>query len=83
MRMPEMSATLKAAYPQRRIATRVAPKPLLRLLALFDSEVRLVLPWLGWSVRLDNAAARRDFAMTFVPAKDAVLHTAAFLARTA
>jgi dihydroflavonol-4-reductase len=81
LRMPEMAAILKAAYPDRRIPTRVAPRFLLRILALFDPQVRLVLPWLGWSATVDNAAARRDFAMTFVPARDALLRTAAFLAK--
>lgn len=83
MSMPQMSATLKSAWPARRIPTRIAPRPLLRLLALFDREVRMILPWLGWSLSLDNTAARRDFAMTFTPAPEAILKTAAFLARTA
>jgi dihydroflavonol-4-reductase len=81
MRMPEISATLKSAWPARRIPTRIAPRPLLRLLGLFDSEVRKILPWLGWTLSLDNRAARRDFAMDFTPAPEAILRTATFLAR--
>ena len=79
MRMPELTAVLKAAYPARRIPTRTAPKLLMRLVALFDPAVRMVLPSLGKPLSIDNSAARRDFAMTFTPARDAVLRTAAFL----
>jgi dihydroflavonol-4-reductase len=79
MRMPELTAVLKAAYPARRIPARTAPKLLMRLVALFDPAVRMVLPALGKPLSIDNSAARRDFAMTFTPARDAVLRTAAFL----
>jgi dihydroflavonol-4-reductase len=79
MSFPEMADALRAAYPGRRIPRRIAPKALLRLLALFDKEIRLVVPWVGWTVALDNSAAQRDFGMNFVPARDAVLRTAAFL----
>jgi dihydroflavonol-4-reductase len=79
MRMPELTAVLKAAYPARRIPARTAPKLLMRLVALFDPAVRMVLPALGKPLSIDKSAARRDFAMTFTPARDAVLRTAAFL----
>ncbi len=79
MSIPEMADVLRAAFPGRRIARRIAPKALLRVMALFDREIRLIVPWIGWTVTLDNNAARRDFAMDFVPARDAVLRTATFL----
>jgi len=80
MTMPHMAQVLRAAYPQRRIARWIAPRLALRALALFDPEIRLVLPWIGWQGGLDNSAARRDFDMTFIPAQDALLAAAAFVA---
>ncbi len=79
MWFPDMAKVLKAAYPARRIATRVAPRILLRVLALFDGEIRAILPILGKIERVSNAAARRDMAMTFIPAEDAVRAAAAYL----
>ncbi len=78
--MPEMARLLKKAYPQRRIATRIAPRFILRLLALFDAEVRLVVPWLGWQVTLDNAKVRRELGVAITPAATSILATGRFLA---
>ena len=78
--MPDMAALLKAAFPARRIATRIAPGLLLRALALFDPEIRLVLPWLGWTVSMDNTSVRRDLGVAITPAEQSILATARFLA---
>lgn len=83
LRMPELTAVLKAAYPARRIPTRRAPRALLRLLALFDPEIRMILPQLGRALVVDTSAARRDFDLTFVPAEEAIRRTAAFLMKPA
>ena len=83
MAMPELTAVLKAAYPARRIPTRPAPKMLLRLVALFDPRIRMILPQIGRPLVIDSSAARRDFGLTFVPADEAVRRTAAFLTASA
>ncbi|MFN7268545.1 MAG: NAD-dependent epimerase/dehydratase family protein [Cereibacter sp.] len=75
----EMARILKAAYPNRSITTRSAPRVLLRLLALFDGEIRMILPWLGMTLTLDNSKARRDLGLKITPARDSVLATAAAL----
>lgn len=77
--LAEMGQILKAAYPDRKIATRLAPRPLLRLLALFDPEVRAILPRLGVIDRMSNARATTEMGMRFIPAQDALLATAASL----
>jgi dihydroflavonol-4-reductase len=78
--MPEMARALKSAFPQRKIATRIAPRFLLRLLALFDAEIRLILPWLDWSATLDNGKARRELGLAITPADSSVLAAGRFLA---
>lgn len=65
MSMPEMGRHLAARHPGRRIATRIAPRALLRILALFDPAVRLVMPALGPAPVFDAGAARRDLGITF------------------
>jgi dihydroflavonol-4-reductase len=79
MSMPEMAAVLKEAYPKRRIASRVAPKFLLRILALFDAEVRAILPAIGWTAKLDNRKLRSELGVPITPARESILATARFL----
>jgi len=50
-----------------------------RLLALFDPEIRSILPKIGKVERLSNARARAKMGMTFIPAAEALKATAASL----
>ncbi|MBD3802118.1 MAG: NAD-dependent epimerase/dehydratase family protein [Thioclava sp.] len=77
---PEMARGLKAEFPERRIATRLAPNWLIGALALFDSQIALIKPMLGKTMRLSHAAATRDLGVDFVPAEEAILRTGRFLA---
>lgn len=75
----EMSRTLKAAWPNRRIPTREAPKPVIRLLALFDPSIRTILPRLGHTDRISNARAVTEMEMEFIAPKVALLAAAEWL----
>ncbi len=75
----EMSRRLKAEYPARRMATREAPKLLLRAIALFDPEVKSILPDLGHLYRVSNRRAAEDMGMSFIPPEQALLATAEYL----
>ena len=77
--MYEVGRILKAVYPERRIPTRAAPWLVVRLLALFDPEVRSILPKIGKVERLSNARARSEMDVNFIPAAEAVKATAASL----
>jgi len=79
MTMPEMAAALKRAYPHRRIATRVAPMLVLRLLALFDPQIRAILPSVGKAHPISNARAREVLGMRFIPGEEALLASANWL----
>ena len=72
MTMPDMARVLKAAYPERRIPTRVAPMFVLRALALFDPAVRGILPAIGKVQEVSNARARREMGMKFIEPADAL-----------
>jgi dihydroflavonol-4-reductase len=79
MTMPDMAMVLKQAYPNRRIATRVAPLFVLRLLALFDPAIKGILPSVGQLHEVSNARARREMGMRFIEPADALRASADWL----
>ena len=76
----EMGRILKARYPDRRIATRNAPNWLMRIVALFDPDVRSILPQLGHIERVSNLRARQELGITFTEPQTALIATADWLA---
>lgn len=65
--MPEMARTLAAKYPDRKIATRVAPKLALRVLSLFDRSIGMILASVGTAPRFDTSNAQRVLGIDFTP----------------
>lgn len=78
----QIAAALKDAFPDRKIPTRTAPSLLIRALALFDPDLRAVLPQLGRLDALSNARAAADMGMTFLPARQSAVDTARYLLDT-
>lgn len=64
--MPEVARHLAKRFPNRRIATRVAPVFVLRLLGLFDRSVKTVLPALGAPPVFDGSRARKELGIEFI-----------------
>ncbi len=77
--LAEVARILKAAYPARRIPTRVAPSLLVRALGLFDPSIATIRPHLGERFALDASAARDTLGTVFTPAEDAIRASAAYL----
>jgi nucleoside-diphosphate-sugar epimerase len=75
----EMAETLKTNFPNRKIITRQAPNFVVRLLALFDSTIRQIVPNLGKKIEVSNARARSLLKMDFIPARTSVTETATYL----
>jgi dihydroflavonol-4-reductase len=65
MTMPRIAQHLAARFPDRRIATRIAPKPLLRVLSLFDPSIRGILSAIGTAPTFDNTRAREVLGIEF------------------
>ncbi|MCR9069793.1 MAG: NAD-dependent epimerase/dehydratase family protein [Rhodobacteraceae bacterium] len=63
--MPRIAQHLAARHPDRKIATRVAPKLMLRLIGLFDPTIGTVLPQVGRAPTLDNSKAREVLGISF------------------
>jgi dihydroflavonol-4-reductase len=66
--LADLARALKQAWPDRRLPTRTAPDVVVRLLALFDPQVRAALPMLGRLTQMSNARARSVLGMDFIPA---------------
>ena len=77
--MPEIANVVAAQFPARKIVTRRAPDWLVRLLGLFDNEVKAAVPMLGRKRLVDNTRASEVLGIEFIPADEAVRAGAAYL----
>ena len=75
----QIAKDLKRAYPGRKIATAKAPTVLIRMLALFDEEIKSSLPLLGKVTPVSAAKAASILGMNFIPAEQSIRETADFL----
>ncbi|WP_019956639.1 NAD-dependent epimerase/dehydratase family protein [Yoonia vestfoldensis] len=75
----EMAQAIKAAYPARRIVTRVAPDFIVRFLARFDPAIRTIVPSLGQQDRYDNARAMATLGRGLRQVNKSVVATAGYL----
>jgi dihydroflavonol-4-reductase len=76
---PEMAEILQSAFANRHIITRQAPNFAIRLLALFDSEIRTIVPNLNQRTEVTAERARRELGLSFRPAAEAVVSAGQFL----
>ncbi len=72
----EMAQAIRDHAPNRKIVTRRAPNALMRVLGLFDAEIRTIVPSLGKIDWLDNTRARTLLGIDFIPAREAVVAAA-------
>jgi dihydroflavonol-4-reductase len=72
MWMKDMAATLKAAFPDQPIKPREAPDFMIKLMAMFDGDIKTVVPQLGKVLQVSNARACDVLGMEFIPAADSL-----------
>lgn len=77
MWMVDMARTMRAAYPDQGIKAKVAPDFMIKMMGMFDRDIKTIIPQLGVERRIDNSRAKELLGMDFVPAKDSVLASAA------
>lgn len=75
----QIAQALKAAFPGRKITTALAPTLLIRFLAIFDGEVRAVLPSLGKHRGVNSARAQTVLGIDFISVEDSLVETANYL----
>ena len=77
----QIAKQLKLAFPTRKIKTRQAPTLIIRLLSLFDADIKAVLPLLGDRTPVDASKAEKLLGITFISTEETVLETAKFLTK--
>lgn len=75
----DLAKTIKTAYPDRKVVTRVAPDFVIKGLALFDPAIRTIVPSLGRVEKTDNARARATLGRGMRQAHKAAVSSAAYL----
>ena len=75
----ETAKVLQKAFPDRKLKTMQAPNFVIRILGLFDGDIKAIIPMLGDRTPVSSAKAQRIFDMKFISAEDAVVETAKFL----
>ena len=73
---------LAKAYPDRKIVTRRAPNFVIRLLALFDTEIKTIVPQLGVHKVIDASQSEQVLGMTFRPVDEAIRASAQSIIET-
>jgi dihydroflavonol-4-reductase len=79
MSFKDIAQAIKTAYPTRKIATRVAPNFLMRLLGRFDPTIKSIVPSLGRVDKLDNTRARETIGHGMRRAQQAAVSSAKYL----
>lgn len=75
----DFALILKQAFPDRKIVTRVAPHWLMKVMALFDKDIKGIIPQLGNRHEVSNALAREILEIEFRDARQAIRETAKYL----
>lgn len=74
--MPEVAQALAREYPDRKIATRTAPNWLVRLMARFVPQLKLVVNSLGRRNQVDGSKAATTFGVEYLSPIEASLASA-------
>ena len=75
----EIAKYLKSIYPKSNTKTMQAPTFIIKILAIFDGEIKAVLPLLGKPMMTSNEKAKKIFGVSFISAKESVKNSAEFL----
>lgn len=79
MWLSDIAKAVQAAFPNRKIVTREAPNFLIRFLALFDDEIKAIIPTLGLTRDVSSARAREVLGIDFMSAEQSITDTATWL----
>jgi len=79
MTFPEVAQVIKDLMPNRKIATKTAPKLLLQILALFDKDLQTILPQVDREVLVDTSVTENMLGFSFVPGATAIEKSATFV----
>ena len=72
---------LKSVYPMSKAKTAQAPSALIKVLSLFDGDIKTILPMLGKPMLISGAKAKRILGINFIPADVAIRESAEYLVK--
>jgi dihydroflavonol-4-reductase len=72
---------LKSIYPMSKAKTAQAPSALIKVLSLFDGDIKTILPMLGKPMLISGAKAKRILGINFIPAEVAIRESAEYLVK--
>ncbi len=75
----QIAKTLKEQFPKRKISTIQAPSFVIRFLALFDGEVKAVLPTLGKHIGVNSSQTTKVLGIDFISPETSLIETANYL----
>ena len=79
MSFMDMALVIKTAHPKSKIKVKQAPDFLIKILSLFDKEIKSVVSRLGRPMTISNAKAKALLGYSFIPTEVSVKETAEFL----
>lgn len=79
LRFVDIATLLKTDHPSRKIATRLAPNFLIRIMALFDKAIHLIVPSLGKREEVSNERAKSLLGIEFRDVRQSVRDSGAYL----
>jgi len=75
----EIAKIIKAAYPDRKVNTFQAPNFVIRMLSLFDKEIKSVVPLLGKRRPANSTKAHTLLGIKFMSANQSIVETCNYL----
>jgi dihydroflavonol-4-reductase len=75
----QIAKAIKVAFPNRKVNTAQAPSFLIRFLALFDGEIKAVLPTLGKHIGVNASKAKNILGIDFISPEESLAETAKYL----
>ena len=76
MMAPAMVDVLKTKHADKKLPKRIAPKFMVRLLSLFDAQIKAILPIIDLELNIDNSQTRDILDIDFTPSHDAIIAAA-------
>ncbi|MCX8529263.1 MAG: aldehyde reductase [Rhodoluna sp.] len=77
----QIAKLLKAEFPKRKISSIQAPSFVIRFLALFDGEVKAVLPTLGKHIGVNSSQTTKVLGIDFISPETSLVETANYLVK--
>jgi dihydroflavonol-4-reductase len=78
----EIAKFLKGKFPHSKIKTTQAPDFIIKLLSLFDADIKSILPLLGDRTPVNSDKAQQVLGINFRSPEDSILETAEFLLKS-